>query len=228
MPSLLESQQRLAEAILARNADAPWGMRAYRNNVFGNLAGALANAYPILRKIVGEEFFTAMARDYARRHPSTSGDLNEYGASLPGFIARFEGTLDLPYLPDVARMEWVAHFGYYAVDTEPPGDAPFRLAAGTTPMGSDWPLARLWEVHQDDYRGEIGVDFAPGPYRILIFRPAWRVAVQPITLGEYRLIAGARRGEPLGELLEATVELDSAFEPAAALERLARMGALTR
>ena len=226
MPSLLDEQQRLAAAILARNVDASWGVRVYRNNVFGNLAGALANAYPVVRKIVGEGFFKAMAHEYSREHPSTSGDLNEYGARLPGFVGSFPHTQDLPYLPDVARMEWVAHLAYYAAESEPVGDLPFTLAAGSAPMRSDWPLARLWEVHQDSYCGEISVDFAPGPYRILVFRSAWRVEVQPITLGEYRFIAGAGRGEPLGELLEAAVKLDPAFEPAAALARLARMGAL--
>src|SRR5262249_4091679 len=123
---------------------------------------------------------------------------------------------------------WVAHLAYYAAEPEPLGDLPFRLAAGAVPMRSDWPLARLWEVHQDDYRGEISVDFAPGPYRILVFRPAWRIEGQPITLGECRFVAGARRGEPLGGLLEAAMELDPGFEPAAALERLARLGALAR
>jgi hypothetical protein len=228
MRSLLEEQERLASAIVARNEDAPWGVRVHRNNVFGNLAGALADAYPIVRKIVGADFFKAMAHEYARQHPSTSGDLNEYGVSLPGFLRRFPHTLDLPYLPDVARMEWIAHLAHYAPEPEPLGDLPFRLAAGSAPMRSDWPLARLWEVHQDGYHGEINVDFAPGPHRILVYRPAWRVAVQPITLGEYRFIAGARRGEPLGELLEATVELDPAFEPAAALARLAHIGVLKR
>jgi len=226
VPSLLEEQQRLAEAILARNVDVSWGVRAYRNNVFGNLAGALAGAYPIVRKIVGEEFFTAMAHEYARAHPSAGGDLNEYGARLPSFLGSFAHTRDLPYLPDVARMEWVAHIAYYAAEPEQRGDLPFRLATGSAPMRSDWPLARLWEVHQDGYRGEISVDFAPGPYRILVFRPVWRVEVQPITLGEYRFIAGAGRGEPLGELLEAAVELDPAFAPETAIARLARLGAL--
>ncbi len=228
MPSLLDTQQRLAEAIMARNADASWGVRAYRNNVFGNLAGALASAYPIVRKIVGSEFFEGMAREYARAHPSHGGDLNDYGARLAGFVAAFSHTQDLPYLSDVARMEWVAHLAYYAAEPARAGDLPFRLAAGATPMRSDWPLARLWEVHQDDYRGEIAVDFAPGPHRILIFRPQWRVTVQPITLGEYRFVGGAGRGEPFGELLEAAVVLDPAFEPAAALARLADIGALTQ
>lgn len=226
MPSLLEGQRRLAEAILARNADASWGVRVYRNNVFGNLAGALANAYPIVRKIVGEAFFKAMAHEYAREHPSTSGDLNEYGVSLPGFVASFAYTQDLPYLPDVARMEWVAHLAYYAAEPEPLTDLPFRLAAGATPIRSDWPLARLWEVHQDGYPGETTVDFAPGPYRVLVFRPGWRVQVEAITLGEYRFIAGAARGQPLGELLEVAVDLDPSFDAEGSLERLARLGAL--
>src|SRR5258708_8332119 len=89
-------------------------MAAYRRNVFGNWSGALANAYPIVRKIVGGEFFDAMAREYAREHPSTSGDLNEFGARLPGFVAACPHTRDLPYMPDVSRMEWLAPLPFYS------------------------------------------------------------------------------------------------------------------
>ncbi|MGH7551852.1 MAG: DNA-binding domain-containing protein, partial [Longimicrobiales bacterium] len=38
-------------------------LAVYRGNVDGNCAKALANAYPILRTVVGGEFFDAMARD---------------------------------------------------------------------------------------------------------------------------------------------------------------------
>ena len=239
MRSLPEIQRAFAADLLDRSAERSWGMRAYRSNVFGNWAGALAGAYPIVRKIVGAEFFDAMAREYARAHPSVSGDLNEYGARLPGFVAGFEHTRDLPYLPDVARMEWLAHLAYYAADAKPPD---FSVLGATPPgahsllrielgpccamLRSDWPLARLWEVHQDDYRGAVQVDFAPGPYHILVLRRCWKAEVHAVALGEYRFLAGAEHGGTLGELIDAALEVDPVFDPAAALRRWIEAGAL--
>jgi uncharacterized protein len=214
-----------AEMVLARLA-------VYRSNVYGNCANALKGAYPIVRKIVGEEFFDAMARAYARAEPSTNGDLNAFGERLADFVAGFEHTKDLPYLPDVACMEWAAHRAYYAPNAEPL-DMPrlegipearfaslrLRLAPACTLIESRWPLARIWEVHQDDYRGAIDVDLHAGPNRILVHRPRWRAEVCALTPGDYGFLWRARQGHMLGEALDTALGLDRNFEPASALAR---------
>jgi uncharacterized protein len=230
MPSLFEAQARFAGELLGRAG--PPGMAVYRGNVFGNWAQALESAYPIVRKIVGEEFFRGLAREYARLHPSASGDLNEYGAQLAGFVAEFPHTQDLPYLPDVARMEWLAHRAYYAADAEPFGfgtvneSSCLALAPACALIVSDWPLARIWTVHQDDYQGEIDVDLGSGPDRILVHRPKWRAQVRSLAPGDYRFLDMARQGKTLGEALEAAAAEDPGFDPALALAGWVDAGAV--
>ena len=129
MQSLLESQRHFVAALgdPAIAATMPRGFAVYVGNVRGNWTKALAAAYPIVRKIVGEGFFENLAWDFARAHASLSGDLNEFGERLPDFLATCSTTRDLPYLPDVATMEWLAHRAYYAANAVPPD--PARLAA---------------------------------------------------------------------------------------------------
>ncbi len=211
----------------------------YRGNVYGSRAKALAAAYPIVRKIVGGEFFDALAREYARGYPAASGDLNEYGERLTEFVAAFPHTQDLLYLPDVARMEWLAHRAYYAGD----GAAfdPARVAglpasryAELHPMlapacalfESDWPLARIWTVHQDDFAGAIDVDLDAGPDRVLIHRPRWRVQVLAVARGDYRLLESTLAGATLGHALAAALEEDPGFDPAAGLGRWVEAGVI--
>jgi hypothetical protein len=225
MPSLVELQSEFAAALLG--GAGPQGLAVYRGNVFGNLTKALASAYPTVRKIVGAEFFEGLAREYACAHPSTSGDLNEYGERLPEFVAAFAPTQDLPYLPDVARMEWLAHRAYYAADATPfdvtkifhsdPQALRPRLAPACALLVSDWPLARIWVVHQDDHVGAVAVDLRSGPNRILVHRPRWRVQVRALAPGDYRFLESAQRGETLGEALEAAAGEDRAFDPSLAL-----------
>jgi len=211
------------DAALARLA-------VYRGNVVGACTKALAGAYPIVAKIVGEAFFEGLAREYLRRFPSTSGDLNEFGASLAQFVARFEHTQDLPYLSDVARMEWLAHRAYYARDAVVPdlarlaaavehdeGALRFRLAPACALLASSWPLARIWEVHQDDYEGEFSVDLEAGPERILIYRPQFRVLVGTLSAGSYRFLERCRAGVPIASALEAALVAEPAFDLSAAL-----------
>ena len=253
MPALRELQHELGAAIAdaARTATAaplfrgspdavPARLAVYRGNAYGNWINALAGAYPIVRKIVGVEFFEAAAREYARSHASTSGDLNGYGAAMPAFLAGFAHTQDLPYLPDVARMEWLAHRAYYAADAVPfdparlTGLPPERwiglrpvLAPACALLASDWPLARIWAVHQDGYAGAIDVDLGAGPDRVLVHRPRWRAEVRSIGPGDYRFLAAARDGATLAGALEAAVAAgDSAFDPAGALARWVAAGVL--
>jgi hypothetical protein len=235
MHSLHELQAQFGAALLSRGGSP--GMQVYRSNVFGNWSKALAAAYPIARKIVGEEFFEGLAREYARAHPSTSGDLNEYGAQLAEFVAAFPHTQDLPYLPDVARMEWLAHRAYYAADAAPfdltktsdsdPEALRPRLAPACALLVSDWPLARIWVVHQDDYAGEVAVDLRGGPDRILVHRPRWRVQVRSLAPADYRFLDMARQGKRLGEALEAAAAEDPAFDPSFALAGWVDVGVIT-
>jgi len=189
-------------------------LAVYRGNVVGACTKALAGAYPIVAKIVGQSFFEGMAREYLRRFPSTSGDLNEYGAQLAEFVARFPHTQDLPYLPDVARMEWLVHRAYYAADDAPPGA---RLAPACALLASPWPLARIWEVHQDDYEGEFSVNLEAGPGRILIYRPRFRVLVGPLSAGSYRFLERIGAGAPVATALEAALVAEPGFDLGAAL-----------
>jgi hypothetical protein len=228
--SLRDWQAGFAAALLA--GGGPPGMLAYRNNVLGNRAGALAGAYPVVRKIVGAAFFDAMAREYARACCAPGGDLNEFGGEFPAFLSGYKDVQDLPYLPDVARMDWLAHVAYYAADAAPFdfGQGPsaasvLRLAPACGLLESRWPLGRLWEVHQDNYAGPLVVDFAAGPDRILVHRPRWRASVTPLATGDYRFLDRICRGESLGAALEAAAR-DPAFDPGVALARWVAEGVI--
>jgi hypothetical protein len=208
--------------------------------VAGNAHNALANTYPVVAKIVGAEFFEGLAREYLKLYPSRSGDLNEYGGELAQFVAEFSHTRDLPYLPDIARLEWLVHRAHYAADTQP-FDAT-KLAAidadawsGLRPMlapacgllASRWPLARLWEVHQDDYVGEFTVDLDAGPSRVLVRRPRYRVEVVTVSAGENLFLQSALRGDTVAAALAAAFECDAEFDFTKALAAWVATGVIT-
>ena len=177
------------------------------------------------RKAVGAEFFEGMAREYVRRYPSNSGDLNVYGEAFSHFVAEFAHTQDLPYLPDVTRVEWLAHRAYYAKDTplvdvvrfaaipedEWEGLQPV-LAPACALLESRWPLARIWQVHQDDYVGEFSVDLDAGPDRILIYRPRFRVEVASVSAGAFRFLQRAKSGASIATALEAALVEEPKFD----------------
>jgi len=228
MPSLRELQEDFAAALLG--GGGPPRMAVYRGNVFGNWSAALGGAFPVTRKILGEQFFDAMARDYARAHPSQSGDLHEHGAQLAGFLEAYAHTQDLPYLPDVARLEWLAHRAYYAADAAPfdvSRPTEVRLAPACALLASAWPLARIWEAHQEGGEPD-KVNLGAGPDLVLVHRPGWRVEVSSLRPGDFRFLEQVGSGAGLGRALEAAAAEDPAFVPRVAFAAWIQAGALTQ
>ena len=101
MTEFAELQRDFAGAVLDIEAAVPAEVRrksggvpsrrfgVYRNNVYAGLIGVLAGRFPVVARLVGNEFFRAMARLYVEREPPSSAVLLRYGASFPNFIADF-------------------------------------------------------------------------------------------------------------------------------------------
>ncbi|MFX9866817.1 DNA-binding domain-containing protein, partial [Acinetobacter baumannii] len=93
----------------------------YRATSIANATAALRLAYPVCRLITGDDYFDALARRYRAACPSRDGDLNRYGDRFAAFLDGFEPVRALPYLPDVARLEWSVHVATMAADARPAG-----------------------------------------------------------------------------------------------------------
>jgi hypothetical protein len=228
MRSLPESQRAFGTALL--EGGGPPSMAVYRGNVHGNWTGALAGAYPVVRRIVGEDYFDALARRYARAHPSASGDLNDYGAAFALFLAQDADLQDLPYLADVARLEWLAHRAYYAADPapfDPARAAEARLAPACSLLTAEWPVAAIWNAHQPSGEPR-SVDLRSGAERALVCRPRWHAQVLALGAGDYRFLERLRAGAGLGPALEAALGAESDFDPGAALARWVPLGVITQ
>ncbi|HSK38185.1 MAG TPA: DNA-binding domain-containing protein, partial [Arenibaculum sp.] len=145
----------------ARGGPAAPRFAVYRNNVAVGLAAALAARFPVVARLVGEDFFRAMARAYVERHKPASPLLFEYGDEFPGFVAAFGPASVLPYLPDVARLEAAWSRAYHAADARPLdlGDlaamAPDDLSAvrlaphpSAAVVRSGHPVGAIWQAHR--------------------------------------------------------------------------------
>lgn len=224
--NLADQENKLAVAQFEGSAEqVERRLSLYRGNVLAARQKALAAAYPVSAKIVGEEFFRALTRVYMQDHPSVSGDLNEFGAELAEFLRHFAGVAELPYLPDVAQLEWQVHRAHYAAEHAPLDLAQlmavppaqqvalqFTLRPDCALLYSLYPIERIWTIHQDDYQGKFEVEFDQGPYYILVHRPQWRAQVQSLDAARYALLDALSRGLPLGGALEAALDADPGFD----------------
>jgi len=199
-------------------------LRLYRGNVQANARKALRNAYPVCAAIVGDAYFDALADVYAASTPSTSGDLNEYGDRLAAFLSGFPPAREVPYLPDVAQLEWSVHRAHYAADV-PAFDiatlaaisadayASLRVALhpACTLMDSKWPVARIWNAHRDESGAPEDVDPDAGGERAIVYRPHFRVEVCALDAADYAFLDAAAFGGTMAEAFAAALRTDPAF-----------------
>lgn len=179
----------------------------YRNNVQHGLSRALAARFPVVERLVGAEFFAAAARVFAARHPPGSPVLLDWGAAFPAFLAAFPPARSLPYLPDVARLEWLRGLAYHAPDATPADPAALgradperlilRLAPSVRAFAAATPAVSLWHRNQP---GAAPAPLPPGPEQALIARtPGFAVIVEPLTPASHALLSALLDGQRLAE-----------------------------
>src|SRR5690349_2642081 len=147
----------------------------YRHHVFTTLTAALQATYPVVCRLVHEQFFRYAADQYVRAHPPAGACLFEYGSSFPAFLANFDPCRHLRYLPDVARLEWALNFATHAEEFAPldpmvlfqvPGDhlpgLTLHLDPSLTLLSSAWPIDQIWEVNQPEADSKAAVDLGSG------------------------------------------------------------------
>jgi len=97
----------------------PAFMSVYRNGYLRTCFDALAGNFPVVKAIVGEDYFRDLARGYINRHPPTRGTLVAYGEHFAGFIRQLEKEPGLDYLDDVAAIDAAWLESYFAEEGLP-------------------------------------------------------------------------------------------------------------
>ena len=242
-PTPAQSQQLFADALVDPGAAPPalalWRphqhnehrLTLYRGNLAATAAKALAAAYPVIAALVGHAFFGALAHAYVRAQPSQDGDLNRFGAQLGDFLDDFPPAATLPYLADMARLEWAVHRAHYAADAAPvaaqqlgalaPAQleaARLRLHHACVPVQSAWAVVSLWLAHQPAHGHAFPADMAVAEVGV-VARPGWYAMVAPLGRGSHAALAALHAGGTFGAALDAAFAVDEQFDVAGQLQR---------
>jgi hypothetical protein len=221
--ALLDPQRPCPDGLLSANgADPASRFAVYRNNVQSSLINALADSYPVVSQLVGDEFFRAMAGLYVQRCPPQSPLINDYGKDFSEFIDSFEPAASVPYLADMARLERLRVQAYHAADAQPLShgqiaavlpdpQALIELTVGFHPslnlLSSTFAVVAIWAAHQQDDATLTGIDIDHGQHA-LVLRNSLEVEVFAIDHGASTFIQNLRLGQPLAQALETAPAFD--------------------
>ncbi|MBF9035548.1 DUF2063 domain-containing protein [Rhodobacterales bacterium HKCCE2091] len=227
--------ERPAPAGLVNPFGGPAGKRfdVYRNNHAVSLTEALGEGFPVIRKLVGEEFFRAMAGVFLRAHPPDDPRLMLWGGRLPGFLRSFPPVAHLPYLPDIALLELGLRQSYHAADTEPlrlSGLDPEavlqlrpRMAPASLVVRSAFPILDIWRANREPG--------APKPGRaaqdVLVTRPDFDPAPHLLPEGGIAFARHLKGRTTLAEAMAGTMAEVPGADVSALLTLFVQTSALT-
>lgn len=209
----------------------------YRNNRAVSLMENLQACYPAVHKLVGDEFFNAAARHYINEYPPESPVMTEYGESFGEFTAQLPGTAGIPYIADVARLEWACLQAYHQRDEVPisikalENVAPEKLTEvklKTHPamalIDSRWPIGSIWLATVKQLPTPADFDMNSGE-QVFVLRPRLDVTVHVIDEAAALFIDGLRQGHSLEYAAGSALEKDHSFDPGAQMQAFFSMGA---
>jgi len=207
----------------------------YRSNVAQGLGNALAARFPVIRRLLGAEYFTALSGVYAARHRPETPVLMLWGQSFSDFLAGFEPLSAYPYLADVARIEHCRGIAFHAADAAPitaarlAGADPALLHLGLHPsvqvLRLAYPAVSIWAANQPEASPSPP---PPGPEIALILRrPDFEVPVTAITPADAAMVGALAAGHSLLSAAQTAQSLDANHAPSPLLLHLMQSGALT-
>ncbi|HEY7656556.1 MAG TPA: DNA-binding domain-containing protein [Burkholderiales bacterium] len=199
--ALARFQDAFAQALLAPGVEpapevaalaAQPAFAVYRNTVMKGCIDALQANYPVVARLVGEEWFRAAAAVYVREALPSDATLLDYGATFADFLARFPPAARLPYLPGCARLDRLWTEAHVAVDEVPLDPAVLARLSAESVAGAvlhphaaarwawfeDAPVYTIWQRNRADLVPDDDIDWKPEG--ALLVRP--RDAVRWIAL----------------------------------------------
>lgn len=203
--SLLKADRPVPRGVVVRTGADPEGrFGVYRNNVVVGLIRSMEGRFPVVRRLVGEEFFRAMARVFVTEAPPRTPILFRYGSTFPDFIASFLPAADVPFLADVARLEFARGRAYHAADMRPLPPEEFarldaeqlavtgvRLHPSAELLTSPFPIFSIWRAHQGEGAPHVSTWQAEAA---LVVRPALDVEVHLLPAGGYQFLTALSQG----------------------------------
>ncbi len=237
MPEMISWHQDFADALVGESRGAPArlfggtpervaaGWRVYRNNVAHSLAEVLRDSFPTVDTLVGSDFFRQAAHEFQKQAMPVSAMVWEYGHGFAGFLDHYSEAGSLPWLGDVARLEFARWQSYHgpaedaltpehlqAVPPERFSDARFKLKTSLRVVRSDYPVVSIWMEHLEDSPNFSAINLDVSEYA-MTYRQAGSVYTRKIEPSLARFLTALQGGDTLVSAAQQAVdvpgELDS-------------------
>lgn len=214
-------------------------LQIYRNNIFLTQIGVLRKLYSVIEKLVGQDFFHATAREYIKQYPSTVKSLHDYGDKFAEFLAGFLHAQTMPYLPEVAQLEWGCHEILYEHNDEPfdllrlkniahadHGDIRFKLNSASRLFAFRYSILQIWQICREDNDEKI-IELHQGGEKVLVIKKQEDIIFEKLTDGEYEFLSAISKQQKFTDVCKAALNTEPAIDIKRCLQQHLMSGTIT-
>ena len=230
--SFLRVDNDMPEKIKDNGLSSTQRLQVYRNNVFFLLNQAMSLTYPVVESLVGDKFFKQLSRDYMRKFPSKSGDINDFGSNFSNYlqvlIDEKSHYLDsLSYLGDVAKFEWLYQEVFNEADCQAVNVfekmmsysedeqvlIQFELNPASRLFSSKFPIFEIWKNNVSEEAESEIIDLSNQIYDryYMIGRRDFEIIVQTIDPNDVDFLKGCAANLTIEVMLEKYPNLGENF-----------------
>jgi hypothetical protein len=208
----------------------------YRNNVTISLIRAMESNFPVVRRLLGAQYFAGLAREFVQGHPPQSPLMFHYGDAFADYLMSQEDLAEFPYLHDIAKLEQQMRLAYHEADapclmtnmlTEVPEEALMQSTFLPHPamalVRSAFAIHTIHAANQGDNTTPV-VDITESQ-SVLVTRPLHDIVLHRLDEAHFAFFEALNSGVPFGSAAEAAFEVDGSFDLTSAISLLLMSGA---
>lgn len=172
-------------------------MQIHQNNFRTALLDPLLAVFPITSAYVGADFLHTALRQFIAKFPPKDACLSNYGEVFPEFLEEYKYAETIPYIGDIARLEWAIYFLQHAKEQSTRVSSRGRLNENIIIITSLFPLLNLWmagtgqlkpeSVHVSHGAQCVSVVLYQGKIQLFSLSEAERTTVGLIGAGQAKL-----------------------------------------
>ncbi len=209
-PEFLAKAEELMKS--GENLSSAERLELYHRQYWFRLLESVAEDFPVLRKMAGEEKFWELIEAYLQARPSGSYTLRHLGRSMAPFLAGWEGLDETRrrWFSALAELEYAAMEVFEAAEREPL--PPEKLAEEEIELQPHLRLLALPVPADLCMKREAFDPMTEEPAWIAVWRGPQGAHVNRLEEAEYRLLLRLREGGRLGDLFAEPMDPEPAPE----------------
>ena len=207
----------------------PAFLNVYRNGYLKTCTDALAASYPVVRSLLGDDYFRTLARAYVEAYPPTAGTLVGYGSHFAEFLGSRSDEHGLAYLSDAAAIDaaWLAsHFAKDVVALAPAdvesisakgidiSTVRVKLTPPTQLVRLHYHVVEIWARIRAQGALSSSVTLSAGDNLAMVWRLDGQIHIRALDPGESAFLATLAGVATLKTAADSAFEVDASFDVA--------------